>query len=151
MSGRKRHLLVDTGGLVLARHVGPADATDRAGGKTLLAPLAGRFPRLELIWTDGGYRGEFEAWVAAELGWRVAVVQHPDAGGRRVWVRAGDPPPEPRPKGFRVLPRRWVVERTFAWLGRHRRLSKDYEGLPETTETWIDLVMVRLMAARLAR
>ncbi len=125
--------------------------TDREGAKALLAPLVGLFARLELVWVDGGYKGVFEGWVAETLGWRVGVVQHPDAGIRHVWLPAGAPPPEPRPKGFRVLPRRWVVERTFAWLGRNRRLSKDYEALAETGEAWIDLAMIRLMAARLAR
>ena len=150
MSGRKRHLLVDTGGLLLARLVHPADLSDREGAKRLLAPLAGRFPRLELVWADGGYKGAFERWVGEALGWRVEVVQHPDAGVRHVWRPAGAPPPSPRPAGFRVLPRRWVVERTFAWLGRCRRLSKDYEALPATEEAWIDLAMIRLMARRLA-
>jgi transposase len=125
--------------------------SDRAGAKRLLAPLVGRFPRLALVWVDGGYKGAFEAWVDEHLGWRVEVVQHPDAGVRHAWLPAGAPPPAPRPKGFRVLPRRWVVERTFAWLGRCRRLGKDYEALAETGEAWIDLAMIRLMAARLAR
>jgi len=124
--------------------------TDREGARRLLAPLVGRFPRLELVWVDGGYTGAFAGWVGEELGWRVEVVQHPDAGVRHVWLPAGAPPPPPRPAGFRVLPRRWVVERTFAWLGRCRRLSKDYEALPETEEAWIDLAMIRLMARRLA-
>jgi len=102
------------------------------------------------MWVDGGYKGPFEGWVAAELGWRVEVVQHADAGLRHVLLPEGAPPPAPRPKGFRLLPRRWVVERTFAWLGRCRRLSKDYEGLPATEEAWIDLAMVGLMTRRLA-
>ncbi len=82
-----------------------------------------------------------------ELGWAVEVVRRP-----RRWVRcpAGEEPP-PAPAGFRVLPRRWVVERTSAWLGRHRRLSKDYEALPATEEAWIYLAMIKLMTARLAR
>ena len=123
---------------------------DRAGAKELLAPLAGRFPRLAKVWTDGGDTGEFEAWVAATLGWEVAVVQHPDAGVRHARLPEGAPPPAPRPKGFRLLPRRWVVERTVAWLGRHRRLSTDDEALPETEEAWIDLAMVGPMTRRLA-
>jgi len=151
VAGRKRSLLVDTGGLVLARRVDPADVPDREGAKRLLAPLKGHLPRLAKVWMDGGYKGEFEAWLAQELGWAAEVVRQPDAGIRHVWLPAGAPPPEPRPKGFRLLPRRWVVERTFAWLGRNRRLAKDHEGRCETGEAWIDLAMIRLLASRLAR
>lgn len=150
MSGRKRHLLVDTEGLVLKARAHPADDPDGLGARPLLAALAGLLPRLELVWVDGGYKKAFAEWVATTLGWRVEAVQHPDAGLRYVWVAPGQEPPE-RPTGFRVLPRRWVVERTFAWLGRYRRLSKDYEVLPETAEAWIYLAMTRLMVARLAR
>ncbi len=150
MSGRTRHLLVDTEGLLVKALVHPADQPDGTGARPLLAALAGHLPRLELIWVDGGYKKAFAQWVARELGWRVETVQHPDAGLRYVWVAPGQEPPD-RPFGFRVLPRRWVVERTFAWLGRNRRLSKDYEVLPATEETWIYLAMSRLMTARLAR
>lgn len=146
MSGRKRHLLVDTGGRVL-----PADVSDREGAKVLLAPLAGRLPRLQLVWVDGGYKGAFEGWVAETLGWRVEVVQHPAAGWRFVWVAPGEEPPPAAPRGFRLLPRRWVVERSFAWLGRCRRLAKDHEGRCETGEAWIDLATIRLLAIRPAR
>jgi transposase len=134
---------------VLKARVHPADEPDGEGARPLLAGLAGLLPRLELVWVDGGYKRRFAEWVGAELGWRVEEVQHPDAGLRYVWVAPGQEPP-PRPKGFRVLPRRWVVERTFAWLGRSRRLSKDYEALPATEEAWIYLAMARLMARRLA-
>lgn len=150
MSGRKRHLLVDTEGLLLKVLVHPADEPDGTGARPLLTALVGLLPRLALIWVDGGYKKGFADWVATELGWRVEPVQHPDAGLRYVWVGPGQAPPE-RPAGFRVLPRRWVVERTFAWLGRHRRLSKDYEALPATEEAWIYLAMTRLMTVRLAR
>jgi putative transposase len=136
---------------VLKARVHPADESDAEGAKPLLAGLPAAFPRLELVWVDGGYKRRFAEWVAAELGWRVEVVQHPDAGLRWVWVGPGQEAPPAPPPGFRVLPRRWVVERTFAWLGRNRRLSKDYEALPATEEAWIHLGMVRLMAARLAR
>jgi putative transposase len=150
VSGRKRHLLVDTEGLVLKALVHPADEPDGTGGRPLLAALAGLLPRLQLIWVDGGYKHAFAAWVAAELGWRVEAVQHPDAGLRYVWVGPGQAVPARR-SGFRVLPRRWVVERTFAWLGRQRRLSKDFEALSATEEAWIYLAMSRLMTVRLAR
>lgn len=147
MSGRKRHLLVDTGGLLLRALVHPADVADRDGAKALLGPLVGRFPCLAKLWVDAAYRGPCAAWIAATLGWEVEVVGKP-----RRWVRCpADEAPPPRPVGFQVLPRRWVVERTFAWLGRSRRLSKDYEVLPATEEAWIYLAMSRLMAARLAR
>ena len=150
MSGRKRHLLVDTEGLVLKAIVHPADEPDGTGARPLLAALQGLLPRLQLIWVDGGYKKAFAEWVAATLGWRVETVQHPEAGRRYVWVGPGQEPPA-WPTGFRVLPRRWVVERTFAWLGRQRRLSKDFEALPATEEAWIYLAMTRLMTVRLAR
>jgi putative transposase len=140
---------VDTGGLVLKARVHPADEPDGAGAKPLLAGLAAVFPRLELVWVDGGYKRAFAEWVAAELGWRVEAVQHPEAGLRYVWVLPGQAPP-PRPTGFRVLRRRWVVERTFAWLGTNRRLGKDYEVLPATEEAWIYAAMARLLLRRLA-
>ena len=147
MTGRTRHILIDTIGLLLAVTVHPANVQDRDGAKLLLAGLHERFPRLAMLWVDAAYQGPCATWIAATLGWAVAVVRKPPA---RVWVGPGQAPPE-RPTGFQVLPRRWVVERTFAWLGRHRRLSKDYEVLPETEEVWIYLAMTRLMTVRLAK
>lgn len=135
---------------MLKVRVHPADESDAEGAKPLLAALQGNLPRLELVWVDGGYKRRFAEWVAAELGWRVEVVQHPDAGLRWVWVGPGQEVPLAPPPGFRVLPRRWVVERTFAWLGRNRRLSKDYEALPATEETWIYAASTRLLLRRLA-
>ncbi len=147
MNGRKRHILTDTTGLLLAVRVHPADEADRDGAKALLAPLGERFPRLAKLWVDAAYQGPCAAWIAETLGWAVEVVHKPR---RWLWWPADSEPP-PRPTGFQVLPRRWVVERTFAWLGRNRRLSKDYEALPETEEAWIYLAMSRLMVTRLAR
>ncbi len=136
---------------MLKARVGSADETEGNGAKPLLAGLDAAFPRLAKLWVDGGYKRRFAAWVEAELGWAVEEVRHPGPGKRRVWVADGQEPPEAPPAGFRVLPRRWVVERTFAWLGRNRRLSKDYEKRPDTEEAWTYLGMIRLMAARLAR
>ncbi len=134
MKGRKRHIVVDTQGLLLAVAVHTADIQDRDGAKLVLQRLLGRFPRLELIWADGGYAGKLVEWAQHAGGWRLEVVPRPT-----------------EQHTFQVLPRRWVVERTFAWLGRQRRLSKDYEALSETTEAWIYTSMTGLMLRRLAR
>jgi len=150
LTGRKRHIVVDTEGLLLRVVVHAADMQDRDGGVLVLtAPLAD-CPRLCHLWVDAGYRGRFVDWVETTLTWSVEVVQHWWTGVRAVWVAEGAEPPT-IPVGFHVLPRRWVVERTFAWLGRYRRLSKDYEALPGTEEAWIYLAMIRLMLARMAR
>ena len=140
-------------GLILQVLVHEANIQDYDGGKLLLAPLKGVFPRLELIWADSRYQClGFPEWVQAQLGWQVEIVAHPDHGQRGVWtpaVSAEEPPPS-RPSGFRLLPRRWVVERTFAWLGTWRRLAKDYELLPSSEQAWISLAMIRTMLRRLA-
>ena len=134
MKGRKRHIVVDTQGLLLAVAVHPADVQDRDGARLVLARLLGRFPKLELIWADGAYGGKLVQWAREVGGWTLELVRRP--AGQHT---------------FQVLPRRWVVERTFAWLGRQRRLSKDYESLPATTEAWIYAAMTGLMLRRLAR
>jgi putative transposase len=145
LSGRKRHLLVDTGGLVLGARVHAASLHDRDGAQVLLSDeLKEELPRLELLWADGAYTRGFREWAKEERGWRVEVPHHRD---RQLW-RYGL---EEKPRGFKVLPRRWVVERTFAWLGLSRRFSKDYERLPETAEAMIYGAMSRLMLRRLAR
>jgi putative transposase len=155
IKGRKRHLLVDTEGLVLRAKVHSADVMDRDGIKPLLEGASARFPRLEHLWLDSGYNGVGKGrdWVEKALGWTAEVVAHPRKIAH-VWAPEGAtidwekilPPP-----GFRVLPRRWVVERTFSWLGQNRRLSKEYERLPETSEAMIYVAMSRLMLRRLAR
>lgn len=149
MKGRKRHLLVDTEGLVLRVVVHAADIQDRDGGRLVLDALPAQFPRLRHLWVDAGYRGRFVGWVETVLCWSVEVVQHWWTGSRGIWVLAGQEPPEV-PRGFQVLPRRWVVERTFAWLGKWRRLSKEYEALPATSEALIYAAMSWHMLRRLA-
>jgi transposase len=135
--GRKRHLLVDTNGLLLHRVVHAASVQDRAGAKLVLQDLHDRFPDVELVWVDGGYVNVVDAglisWARREENLDVVVV------ARNADVR-----------GFQVLPRRWVVERTFGWLARCRRLARDYERKTAHAEAMIDVAMIRLMAARLA-
>jgi transposase len=107
-----------------------------------------RLPRLRAGWVDGGYRGGFLAWAAEKVKLTLEVVQRADGGRHRRWLPCGRwPPTVPR---FAVVPRRWVVERTFAWLGRSRRHSKDYEFLPATAEAVIHLAMIQLLVRRLA-
>jgi len=136
VTGRKRHILVDVLGLRLTVVVSKASVPERDGARLLLKrALAQHFERLALIWADGGYTGQdFYNWVLEHCGWLVEIVKRSDDA-----------------KGFVILPRRWIVERTFGWLYRFRRLSKDYEVLPETSEAWIYAAMVRIMLQRLAR
>ena len=150
MSGRKRHLLVDTSGLVLNAVVHPADVADRDGARLVLAPSVeeDRLPRLKHLWADAGYRGAgLGEWITEWLGLSLEIVQR-----RRRWVWVpNDVEPEPLPEGFEVIKRRWVAERTFAWITRNRRMSRDYEFLAQTTEALVYLSMIRLMLKRLAK
>ena len=130
ISGRKRHLVVDTQGLILHVLVHPADVHDRRAAEAVLADLRSRYPEVQCLFADMGYQG-LAAWLSVELGWTLLIVKRP-----RRWVRVpADQPAPVMPSGFAVLPQRWIVERTFAWLVRNRRLAKDWEGLPATTET----------------
>ncbi len=121
------------------------DIPDRDGAFLLLNRVGAEQSRLAHLWADAGYQGPRLRHWATRQGWTVEIVRR---RRRWVWVPRDQEPP-PSPKGFQVLPRRWVVERTFAWLGRNRRLSKDYEGLAATSQAWCYLAMSRLMAARL--
>ena len=133
MKGRKRHIVVDTLGLLLNCVVHPANIQDRDGAKLVLEDLSKRFPRLRKVWADGGYTGQLLEQVKEWGNWVLEIVKKATEA-----------------EGFQVLPHRWIVERTFGWLGRHRRLSKDYEALIETSETMIRVAMIRLMLGRLA-
>jgi putative transposase len=132
VKGRKRHIVVDTVGLLLAVVVHTADIQDRDGAKLVLVRLLERFPRLHLIWADSAYAGQLVSWAFALGGWFIEVVKRAKHS-----------------HSFEVLPRRWVVERTFGWLGRNRRLSKDYEELTESSEAWVHIAMIHLMLKRL--
>ena len=136
--GRKRHLLVDTDGLILKVRVHAASVQDRDGATLVLDQIDAPLSQLELIWADGGYAGDkLAGWMAARFGprpLRLEIVRRRDAQ-----------------KGFVILPRRWVVERTFGWLGNFRRLSKDYEFRTDSSEAFIFLAASRLLITRLAR
>jgi putative transposase len=167
VKGRKRHLLVDTQGFVLEARVHSAQIQDREGIMLLLDTAAReRLPgRLSHLWLDAGYTGENKGagWVQEVLGWTAEIVRHPPKPApeevMKAWVRefnkegvamdAKEFMPEKGPKPF--LPKRWIVERTFSWLSQNRRMSKDYERLPESSEAFIYVAMSRLMARRLAR
>jgi putative transposase len=144
LSGRKRHLLVDTLGSLLKVFVQEADLRDPAAAPALLAWAGQHLPTLHHLWVDMAYRGEFVHWIKQHMKWSIAVVQRPS---RWRWYPPGvEPVVLP---AFTVLPRRWVVERTFGWLGWNRRLSKDYERVPETSAAWIYAGMSRLLLRRL--
>jgi putative transposase len=164
VKGRKRHLLVDTQGLVLKAKVHAANIMDWDGIKMLLERAEVELPRLSHLWLDAGYRGEHKGkgWVEKALGWSVDLVERPRKPApekvlmawAEQWLKAGvnvDWEKLLPPKGFQVLPRRWVVERTFSWMDQNRRMSKDYERLAETGEAFIYVAMSRLMVRRLAR
>ena len=131
--GRKRHIVVDTLGLLLVVVIHAASIQDPAGAKLVLSKVQGRFPRLALIWADGIYASVTD-WVQEQLRCALVIVAR-----------------DPAQKGFRVLPKRWIVERTFGWFNRYRRLSKDYEQDPRMSEAIVYLASIRLMLRRLDR
>lgn len=133
IKGRKRHIVVDTIGMLLMVVVHTADIQDRDGAKLVLEKIRGGFGRLKLIWADGGYSGQLIEWVKTTISCVLQIVKRSDTA-----------------QGFEVLPKRWIVERTFGWLGRYRRLSKDYEQLVDSSECMVRLAMINLMLHRLA-
>jgi putative transposase len=160
--GRKRHLLVDTEGLVVEAKVHSARVPDQDGIRRLLEPAHSRLPRLSYLWVDAGYRGRGKEWVERELGIEVEVVNRspkpPPEKVLQIWAREWfkeghrmDLSKLPTRPGFERLPRRWVAERTFAWISHNRRMARDYERLCSSTEAFIHIAMTRLMVRRLAR
>jgi putative transposase len=160
--GRKRHILVDTEGLVVETRVHSAKVPDQNGIRRLLEPARARLPRLSYLWVDAGYRGRGKEWAEHSLGLEVEVVNRspkpPPEKVLRIWAREwskeghdmdlGKLPARP---SFEKLPRRWVAERTFAWISHNRRMAKDYERLCSTGEALVHAAMTRLMVRRLAR
>ena len=134
VNGRKRHLAVDTGGLLLTVVVTIAGIQDRDGAVRLRAALRAKFSTIVLIWADGGYAGRLVRWAQTVLALTVSIVKRTDDL-----------------TGFQVIPRRWVVERTLAWISKHRRCVRDYETRPEHAEAMVYLAMIMAMSRRLAR
>ena len=135
IKGRKRHIITDTHGLLLALLVQPANIQDVHGAVPLLGLLRQRFPKLGHIFADGIYRGRQLPNAVAKFGrWTIEIVWHSQQIGK-----------------FKPEPKRWVIERTFAWLGRHRRLAKDFEETIASAEAWILIAHIRLICQRLAR
>jgi putative transposase len=132
ITGRKRHILVDMLGLLLAVVVTPATTQDRDGAKAVLLNVRGLLPRLRVVFADGGYAGKLVGWVKHTCGWLLQTVLRPVGS-----------------VGFVLLPKRWVVERTFGWFAKYRRLAKDYETDPEMSETMIYAAMTHRMLRRL--
>jgi putative transposase len=163
IKGRKRHLLVDTEGFVLKAKVHSANVMDCEGIKKLLEYANEAFPRLQHLWLDAGYREDKgKDWVEKTLGWSVDLVERPRKPASKEvlmawaeqWSKDGVKVHWQKllpPKGFRVLPRRWVVERTFSWIDHNRRMSKDYERLCASGEAFVYAAMIRLMVRRWAR
>jgi putative transposase len=160
--GRKRHILVDTEGLVVEAKVHSAKVPDQDGIRRLLDPARDRLPRLSYLWVDAGYRGRGQEWVEEMLGVEVEVVNRtpkpPPEKMLSIWAREWfkeghemDLSKLPSRPAFENLPRRWVAERTFAWISHNRRMDKDHERLCSTGEAFIHATMTRLMARRLAR
>lgn len=133
VNGRKRHILVDTLGLILTVVVHSANIQDRDGAKLVLKKATDFLPRLELIWADAGYAGQLIGWVSEMCQWLLEIVKRPS---------------ETR---FVLVKKRWIVERTFGWFGKYRRLSKDYEFFPQNSEAMIYVAMIHLMLRRLPR
>jgi putative transposase len=134
VKGTKRHWLADTLGLLLCVVVHAADVQDRDGAKLVLSQARGLFPGLRLVRADGGYAGKLIAWCLRVCGWVLEIVKRSDTA-----------------KGWVLLPRRWVVERTFGWLSQCRALARDYEFHPQTSEALIQVAMIHLMLRRLAK
>jgi putative transposase len=155
---------VDTEGLVLKAHVHSANVLDQVGIKALLRRADEAFPQLSHLWLDAGYRGEDKGadWVRKTLGWSVDLVERPKKPAPEEvlmrwaaeWAKEGvtvDWRKLLPPKGYLVLPRRWVVERTLSWIDQQRRMSKDYERLCASGEALVYAAMIRLMTRRLTR
>jgi transposase len=135
IKGRKRHILTDTNGLLVGAVVHPADIQDRDGAPAVLEAVRKTHPWLRYVFADGGYAGPKLENALAQMGaWTLEIIKRSDHA-----------------KGFELLPRRWVVERTIAWLNRNRRLAKDFEATIESALAWVMIASIKLLSRRIAR
>ena len=132
MKGRKRHLLVDTLGLIWGLIVHGADVQDRDGARLVVKSASQNLPKLQIVWADGAYAGQLIEWVKQTCGWLLEIIKRSDDAS-----------------GFEVLPKRWIAERTFGWFNWYRRLSKDYEELVPNSEAMIRVCMIHRMLRHL--
>lgn len=132
IKGRKEHIVVDSLGLPMSVNVHEANIHDSKGAVPTIEKLAYKFPRLCKILADGGYQGDLAEWVKDKFGWELEIVLRPKENSKR----------------FHVIPKRWIVERTFSWLGNDRRLSIDYEFLTETVETTVTMAFIQIALNR---
>jgi hypothetical protein len=138
--------------LPLALDVHAANIQDRDGGVEVSRAAHQAFPSLRKLWADSGYSRKFVQVIEAATDLTVEVVKHPNEGRHLAWARDGETPNVPTlPAGFQVVRWRWIVERTFAWMSRNRRLAKEYEESTASSVAWMRLSLIRLLAARLAR
>ena len=147
VKGRKRHLVVDVLGLLLAVLILPAHIQDRDAAAPLVARAVDKYPTLKKLLADSSYAGECEKSIKAQYGIEVEVIRRPRKAG--AWTDATGPPPTALSAPFPILPRRWVVERTHAWIERPRRLSKDYDRRPDVSAAWVWLAETRILLRRL--
>jgi transposase len=150
--GRKRHVLVDTQGNLLEVKVTAAEASDQQGAKNMLEPLKPLLARMKLLWGDSHYGGALMEWIKEHLGWNVQVVRGLITTKTTSRTRKATTQKDQKNAvgGFQILPRRWVVERSLAWITRWRRLARDHEGLPASSEAFIKLAASRRMLSLLA-
>ncbi len=146
--GRKRHVVVEVTGLPMAICLQPASTQDRDGALEVIEAAHAKYEMLKKLWADGGYAGRCEEEIRKATGCELEIVRRSDDAPRVSWIAEGQPLPVAA--GFKVVKWRWIVERTFGWLGRYRRLSKDYEQSPQSSLAWIRLALAWLLVRRLA-
>ncbi len=148
MKGRKRFVVVDTLGLPILFRIVPASVQESDGGPPAIGEAKNRSPCLSLVWADSGYNDKCVQTVREKYGITLEIVTRPDQGDKRRWTLPGAEP-QPVDRGFRLLPHRWVVERTFAWILNNRRLVRDYEATIASSLGWLFIAFIRLLAQRL--